>query len=98
MQHFFNYDEQMSCPFQPQGGSPPSQAGSSSNQSCLPPEKRHYEKQPTGHRRHGLGQAFRNSWRRKEPEHKAPKKSSSSVIVLYDQGFILIILIKGHLD
>lgn len=33
-----------------------------------------YEKQHTG-LRHGLGQAFRNSWRRKESEQKAAKKT-----------------------
>ena len=99
MQQFFNSDEQMFCPFPPQGlCSPSSQGGSSSNQSGLPPEKKHYEKQTTTHRLHGLGLAFRNSWRRKEPEHKPVKKSSSSVIILYDQGFIFISWLKGCLD
>lgn len=89
----------MFCPFPPQGlCSPSSQGGSSSNQSGLPPEKKHYEKQTTTHRLHGLGLAFRNSWRRKEPEHKPVKKSSSSVIILYDQGFIFISWLKGCLD
>ncbi|GMP60983.1 hypothetical protein CsSME_00023630 [Camellia sinensis var. sinensis] len=40
-------------------------------------DKKHYEKQTTSHRIHGLGHAFRNSWRRKESEHKATKKSNS---------------------
>ncbi|KAJ9672793.1 hypothetical protein PVL29_026142 [Vitis rotundifolia] len=41
-QQFFNSDEQMFCPFPPQGlCSPSSQGGSSSNQSGLPQEKKH---------------------------------------------------------
>ena len=91
--------EQMSCPFPYQGlPSPPGQGGPSSSQPSIPLEKRHYEKQTTSHRLYGLGQAFRNSWRKKDPEHKAPKKSSSSVIVLYDQGFIFISSVGGCLD
>lgn len=37
------------------------------------PNNKLLEKQHTGIR-HGLGHAFRNSWRRKETEHKAVKK------------------------
>lgn len=78
--------------------SPSSQGGPSSSQSGIPLEKRHFEKQTTSHRLHGLGMAFRNSWRRKEPEHKPPKKSSSSVIIFYDRGFIFTISVEGCLD
>lgn len=96
MQQFFNSDEQMFCPFPPQGlCSPSSQGGSSSNQSGLPLEKKHYEKQTTTHRLHGLGLAFRNSWRRKEPEHKPVKKSSSSAGMIEFVGLIKVNVVKG---
>jgi hypothetical protein len=39
-----------------------------------------YEKAPTKHR---IGHAFRNSWARKDSEHKSSKKSTSLVMSHY---------------
>lgn len=63
----------MSCPYPPahrrtSSGTP----GTISTQ-----DKKQYEKQPTRHR---IGNAFRNSWGRREYDHKAAKKSNSLVI------------------
>ncbi|MCL7042890.1 hypothetical protein MKW94_018059 [Papaver nudicaule] len=41
-------------------------------------DKKHYDKQATTSRIHGLGQAFRNSWRRKEPEYRPSRKIAST--------------------
>ncbi|KAI3849131.1 hypothetical protein MKW92_003740 [Papaver armeniacum] len=41
-------------------------------------DKKHYDKQATTSRIHGLGQAFRNSWRRKEPEYRPSRKMTST--------------------
>ncbi|XP_026666335.2 probable ADP-ribosylation factor GTPase-activating protein AGD11 isoform X2 [Phoenix dactylifera] len=50
-----------------------------------------FEKQPTG-LRHGLGHAFRNSWRRKESEQKAIKKTMGMVEFV---GLIKVNIIRG---
>ncbi|XP_008813423.1 probable ADP-ribosylation factor GTPase-activating protein AGD11 isoform X2 [Phoenix dactylifera] len=50
-----------------------------------------FEKQHTG-LRHGLGHAFRNSWRRKESEQKAIKKTMGMVEFL---GLIKVNIIRG---
>ncbi|OAY82018.1 probable ADP-ribosylation factor GTPase-activating protein AGD11 [Ananas comosus] len=52
---------------------------------------KHYEKQHTGIR-HGLGHAFRNSWRKKESEHKAVKKTMGMVEFV---GLIKVNVIRG---
>ncbi|CAL9045188.1 probable ADP-ribosylation factor GTPase-activating protein AGD11 [Musa acuminata AAA Group] len=49
------------------------------------------EKQHTGIR-HGLGHAFRNSWRKKETEHKAVKKMMGMVEFV---GLIKVNIVKG---
>lgn len=76
LHQFLNCDFELACPFQ----SPPSSNCSSSSCYISPDEKKRLEKQTTGHRIHGLGHAFRNSWRRSD--HKTTKKSNSMVIVL----------------
>ncbi|XP_058107011.1 probable ADP-ribosylation factor GTPase-activating protein AGD11 isoform X4 [Magnolia sinica] len=70
----------------------PSSASSSpaSNSS----EKKHYEKQHTSSRLHGLGQAFRNSWRRKDSEQKAAKKNLTMGMVEF-VGLIKVNVVKG---
>ncbi|OAY77891.1 putative ADP-ribosylation factor GTPase-activating protein AGD11 [Ananas comosus] len=50
-----------------------------------------YEKQHTGIR-HGLGHAFRNSWRRKESENKAAKKMMGMVEFV---GLVKVNIIRG---
>ncbi|KAJ0978030.1 hypothetical protein J5N97_013504 [Dioscorea zingiberensis] len=50
-----------------------------------------YEKQHTG-LRHGLGHAFRNSWRRKESEQRAAKKTMGMVEFV---GLIKVNIVRG---
>ncbi|KAK6143300.1 hypothetical protein DH2020_023648 [Rehmannia glutinosa] len=85
MHQFLNCDLTLSCPF-PSPSS--SQCSSSSCYSVSPPEKKHYEKQTTGHRIHGLGHAFRNSWRR--AEHRTTKKSMVEFV-----GLIKVNIVRG---
>ncbi|XP_059302716.1 probable ADP-ribosylation factor GTPase-activating protein AGD11 isoform X4 [Lycium ferocissimum] len=58
-------------------------------------DKRHYEKQSTGHRIHGIGHAFRNSWRRKESEHRTTKKSNSMAGMVEFIGLIKVNVVRG---
>ncbi|VVA28920.1 PREDICTED: ADP-ribosylation factor [Prunus dulcis] len=67
---FLNPNEHTSCPFPPSHKKSPS--SNSTNNSTQ--DKKQYEKQPTKHR---IGQAFRNSWGRKDSEHKTAKKGNS---------------------
>lgn len=78
LQQFLNSDVQMICPFPPSSSS---HCNSLSLSCSLALDKRHCDKQSTGHRIHGIGHAFRNSWRRKESEHRSTKKSNSMVII-----------------
>lgn len=80
LQQFLNSDVQMIFPFPPSSSS---HCNSLSLSCTLALDKRNYEKQSTGHRIHGIGNAFRNSWRRKESEHRSTKKSNSMVIIYY---------------
>ncbi|KAK9157328.1 hypothetical protein Scep_003902 [Stephania cephalantha] len=57
---------------------PPNRANPSSSSSSLE-DKKCWDKQASSSRSHGLGHAFRNSWRKKEPENKTSKKSHSTV-------------------
>uniref|UniRef100_A0A1D1YH19 Putative ADP-ribosylation factor GTPase-activating protein AGD11 n=3 Tax=Anthurium amnicola TaxID=1678845 RepID=A0A1D1YH19_9ARAE len=66
------------------------QSGLSNN---IPQEKKNYDKQHT-RLRQGLGQAFRNSWRRKEPEPKSAKKISTRGMVEF-VGLIKVNVIRG---
>ncbi|KAJ4970157.1 hypothetical protein NE237_003256 [Protea cynaroides] len=83
----------LSCPFLPTHLS--WQNRSSSNNFSISRDKRTDEKQPTGHRIHGLGQAFRNSWRRKETEHKASKKANITAGMVEFVGLIKVNIIRG---
>ncbi|KAL6616705.1 hypothetical protein ACP70R_038975 [Stipagrostis hirtigluma subsp. patula] len=68
---------------------------STSQVSCPP---RHSDKQHRHHHhsvsRHGLGHSFRNSWRRKENEHKAVKQKIEMGMVEFI-GLIKINVIRG---
>lgn len=87
LQQFLDSDEQMSCPFP----SPtPSHCRSSSCGSTTGPEKKH-----SGHRIHGLGHAFRNSWRRKESDHKSARKCNSMAGMVEFIGLIKVNVVKG---
>ncbi|KAG8363704.1 hypothetical protein BUALT_Bualt19G0050100 [Buddleja alternifolia] len=106
-QQFLNGDSQLSCPFPSQLSCPfpsqlscpfPSPSSSSpqcSSSSCYsqsPVEKKHYEKQTTGLRIHGLGHAFRNSWKR--AEHKTKKSNSMAGMVEF-VGLIKVNVVRG---
>ncbi|XP_042510353.1 probable ADP-ribosylation factor GTPase-activating protein AGD11 isoform X2 [Macadamia integrifolia] len=83
------------CPFPSVPSSSSCQNSSSSNTVSTSKDKRTYEKQPTGHRIHGLGQAFRNSWRRKENEQKAAKKVNLTAGMVEFIGLIKVDIIRG---
>lgn len=92
LQQFSNSDEQISCPF------PPGSSLSCTSSSChynSGPDKKYYEKHSNSHRIHGLGHAFRNSWRRKESEHKAAKKSNSMAGMVEFVGLIKVNVVRG---
>ncbi|CAN6561879.1 unnamed protein product [Malus baccata var. baccata] len=84
---FLNSDEQMSCPF------PPNKKSSNSTVSSTQ-DKKQYEKQPTKHR---IGQAFRNSWGRKDSEHKTAKKGYSMPMagMVEFVGLIKVNVVRG---
>lgn len=69
-----------------------SSSHTSSSSNCSSQEKKHYEKQPTKHR---IGNAFRNSWGRKESEHKHAKKSPSLAGMIEFVGLIKVNVVKG---
>ncbi|KAJ4850048.1 putative ADP-ribosylation factor GTPase-activating protein agd11 [Turnera subulata] len=64
----------------------------SSSSQCSPVEKKQYDKQPTKHR---IGNAFRNSWGRKEAEPKHTKKSPSLAGMVEFVGLIKVNVVKG---
>ncbi|KAL6565463.1 putative ADP-ribosylation factor GTPase-activating protein agd11 [Orobanche hederae] len=90
LHQFLNCDLMLSCPFP----SPSSfNCSSSSCYSHSPPEKKHYEKQTTGHRIQGLGHAFRNSWRR--TEQRTTKKTNSMAGMVEFVGLIKVNIVRG---
>ncbi|CAK9136489.1 unnamed protein product [Ilex paraguariensis] len=89
---FLNSDIEIACPF-PSASS--YLCSSSTCTSASASDKKTYEKQTTGHRIHGLGHAFRNSWRRKESEHKATKKSNSMAGMVEFVGLIKVNVVRG---
>ncbi|XP_043703195.1 probable ADP-ribosylation factor GTPase-activating protein AGD11 [Telopea speciosissima] len=96
-----SYNNFSSCPSNLSGPFPSGlslsscQNNSSRNNASTSREKRTYEKQHTGHRIHGLGHAFRYSWRRKENEHKAAKKENSGPGMVEFVGLIKVDIIRG---
>lgn len=85
---FSNCDGQMSCPFP----GPRSTLSSSCSSHCSPQDKKQYEKQATRHR---IGNAFRNSWGRKDTEYKNNKKSNSLAAMVEFVGLIKVNVVKG---
>ncbi|XP_011020380.1 PREDICTED: probable ADP-ribosylation factor GTPase-activating protein AGD11 isoform X3 [Populus euphratica] len=85
---FSNCDGQMSCPFP----GPRSALSSSCSSHCSPQDKKQYEKQATRHR---IGNAFRNSWGRKDTEYKNNKKSNSLAAMVEFVGLIKVNVVKG---
>ncbi|XP_016537751.1 probable ADP-ribosylation factor GTPase-activating protein AGD11 isoform X4 [Capsicum annuum] len=92
LQQFLNSDVQMICPFPPSSSS---HCNSLSLSCSLALDKRHCDKQSTGHRIHGIGHAFRNSWRRKESEHRSTKKSNSMAGMVEFIGLIKVNVVRG---
>lgn len=92
LQQFLNSDVQMICPFPPSSSS---HCNSLSLSCSLALDKRHYEKQSTGHRIHGIGHAFRNSWRKKESEHRSTKKSNSMAGMVEFIGLVKVNVVRG---
>lgn len=85
---FSNCDGHMSCPFP----GPRSTLSSSCSSHCSPQDKKQYEKQATRHR---IGNAFRNSWGRKDTEYKNNKKSNSLAAMVEFVGLIKVNVVKG---
>lgn len=75
-QEFVFTEEQMSCPFLPNRKDLNSSQNNSLGNSNVVQEKRNLDKQATRRR---IGSAFRNSWGRRELDHKAYKKKNSLV-------------------
>ncbi|XP_021296890.1 probable ADP-ribosylation factor GTPase-activating protein AGD11 isoform X2 [Herrania umbratica] len=91
MLQFLDGNEQMICPY------PPHQKTSSSTPHCsagqhFTQEKKQCEKQPTRHR---IGHKFRNSWGRKDSEHKSTKKSNSLAGMVEFIGLVKVNVVKG---
>ncbi|KAL9142489.1 hypothetical protein ABFS82_14G172800 [Erythranthe guttata] len=92
LHQFLNCDLQLYCPFPTLPSSQCSPSGSCPL-SLLPLDKKSYEKQTTAHKSHGLGHAFRNSWRRPEP--KITKKSNSMAGMVEFVGLIKVNIVRG---
>lgn len=75
---FASLDDQFFCPFPPpqKRNSSLSHSASSTDVNL---ERRNYEKLPTKTR---IGSAFRNSWGRKDSEHRNCKKGNANALVL----------------
>ncbi|KAK7271462.1 hypothetical protein RJT34_27394 [Clitoria ternatea] len=84
---FVDPEDNMSCPFIPSHAR-------TSLPSQTPPDKKHYDKQPTKNR---IGSAFRNSWgSRKDSDHKTSKKISNSLAGMVEfVGLIKVNVVKG---
>lgn len=92
MQQFIGYDDGLSCPIVPSQGRSISLALAQSSTSYYNSfmDKKPSEKQQSKHR---IGNAFRNSWGRKDSEHKSAKKSTSLVIFpLINVNYISLLL------
>ncbi|PON98829.1 Arf GTPase activating protein [Trema orientale] len=87
---FLTSSDHMSCPFIPSHKRSSSSNSSPSIGSVQ--DKKQYEKQATKHR---IGHAFRNSWGRKDAEHKAAKKLDSSAGMVEFIGLIKVNVVKG---
>ncbi|XP_057976589.1 probable ADP-ribosylation factor GTPase-activating protein AGD11 isoform X2 [Malania oleifera] len=94
LQQFVNSDEQLFCPFSVRNCSSTPYPGSYLSHNSGPTQdKKQYEKQTTS-RIHGLGQAFRNSWRRKE-EHRHSRKNNSLAGMVEFVGLIKVNVVRG---
>ncbi|KAL0379820.1 UNVERIFIED_CONTAM: putative ADP-ribosylation factor GTPase-activating protein AGD11 [Sesamum angustifolium] len=90
LNQFMNSTLHLACPF-PLPSSSDCSSSSSYPESAL--ERKHNEKYFPGGRIHGLGHAFRYSWRR--PEHKSTKKSHSMAGMVEFVGLITVNILRG---
>ncbi|XP_061362399.1 probable ADP-ribosylation factor GTPase-activating protein AGD11 [Gastrolobium bilobum] len=89
---FLDSEENLSCPFIPSQGRSSSSCQSSSSSNNSPLDKKLYDKQTTKNR---IGLSFRNSWGRKDSEHKSTKKSNSLAGMVEFVGLIKVNVVKG---
>ncbi|CAI8607476.1 unnamed protein product [Vicia faba] len=89
---FMECDDNSACAIVPTRGRSLSLAQSSSSCYTFHMENKKYDKAPTKHR---IGNAFRNSWTRKDSEHKSSKKSSSLAGMVEFVGLIKVNVVKG---
>ncbi|KAK7401342.1 hypothetical protein VNO78_12750 [Psophocarpus tetragonolobus] len=84
---FMDIEESLACPFIPSHT-----RSSSYSQTSFLQGKKYYDKQPTKSR---IGNAFRNSWGRKDSIYKSSKKSNSLVGMIEFVGLIKVNVVKG---
>ncbi|TKY49695.1 ADP-ribosylation factor GTPase-activating protein AGD11 [Spatholobus suberectus] len=89
---FLDTKENLSCPFVPSHARSSSYSQNNSSKNNSPQDKKHYDKQPTKNR---IGNAFRNSWGRKDSEHKSSKKNNSLAGMIEFVGLIKVNVVKG---
>jgi hypothetical protein len=82
---FMECDDNAACAIVPAQGRSLSLLQSSSSCYTFHMDPKKYEKAPTKHR---IGHAFRNSWARKDSEHKSSKKSTSLVMFHLKYSFL----------
>ncbi|WJX87250.1 putative ADP-ribosylation factor GTPase-activating protein agd11 [Trifolium repens] len=89
---FMECDDNAACAIVPAQGRSLSLLQSSSSCYTFHMDPKKYEKAPTKHR---IGHAFRNSWARKDSEHKSSKKSTSLAGMVEFVGLIKVNVVKG---
>ncbi|KAJ4720305.1 ADP-ribosylation factor GTPase-activating protein AGD12 [Melia azedarach] len=89
---FVNDEPALVCQFLPPHRRSTS-AQTSSSSHCSSNDKRPYEKQATT--RHRIGNAFRNSWGRKDNEMKNMKKANSLAAMVEFVGLIRVNVVRG---
>lgn len=94
LQQFLYSDSEMSCPYPPYPRMSSSSSHCSSSSSSAN-ERKLNEKQQNCIGIHGLGQAFRNSWRRKESEQKSTKKNNTTAGMIEFIGLIKVNVVRG---
>ncbi|XP_029125350.1 probable ADP-ribosylation factor GTPase-activating protein AGD11 [Cajanus cajan] len=92
LQQFMEGGDNLSCSIVPSQGRNFSLAQSSTSYYNSFMDKKPFEKQPTRNR---IGNAFRNSWGRKDYEHKSVKKSTSLAGMVEFVGLIKVNIVRG---
>ncbi|GAB2216539.1 hypothetical protein Droror1_Dr00024314 [Drosera rotundifolia] len=92
-QHQFTYSDTDNCCPYPRPAS--SYYSRSSNNLGVTLDKKQFEKQVTSIKIPGLGQAFRNSWKRKDSDCRSSKKCDLSLGMIEFVGLIHVKVLKG---